>query len=85
MLQDILRVIQRDGIILRPKIARELNLSEDLVDDGIRELIRMGFIVQEETGSDCAVACAKCPMAQTCLKEVVKTYQISEKGKHYLA
>ncbi|MCK9177054.1 MAG: FeoC-like transcriptional regulator [Clostridiales bacterium] len=84
MLKDILMIIDRDRKISRSHISRELNIEDTLVDDGISQLIRMGFIL-EEAGADCVVACSNCPFIKSCQKEIVKIFQISQKGKDYLA
>lgn len=85
MLKDILMIIDRDRKISRSHISREINIEDTLVDDGISQLIRMGFILEEEAGADCVVACSNCPFIKSCQKEIVKIFQISQKGKDYLA
>ncbi|NMA94836.1 MAG: hypothetical protein GX974_02205 [Clostridiales bacterium] len=84
MLEDILKIINRDGYISRSMIASELNIPQGLVDDGIGELLRMGHILEEETGEDCVTFCANCPFAKNCSKEIVQSYKISDKGKNLL-
>lgn len=81
MLKDILKIINEDGFISRPTIARKLNLTEGMVDDGINRLIQMGYLSQEETGFDCSTTCRSCPMANTCGKEIITTFKISDKAK----
>lgn len=84
MLKDILRFINRDGYISRAMLARELNVSEEMIDEGISQLVRMGYILEEETGEGCSTFCIKCPFAKSCNKGVVKTFQMSDKGKRCL-
>ena len=80
MLKDMLKIIRRDGYISRPRLAKELNVSGETVDDGINQLMRMGYLTEEKTGEGCSTSCAKCPFAQNCSKEIVKAFRISEKG-----
>lgn len=84
MLKSILNIINRDGYISRSQLAKELGVVEGLVDDGIAQLLRMGYLVEEEGGADCATSCANCPFARNCSKEIVKVYKISDKGSGYL-
>ena len=84
MLKEILNLISRDGYISISKLSSELKISEELVDEGIKQLLRMGYIIKEETGANCSVACSTCPYAKTCNKEVVRIYSISDKGDSFL-
>ena len=84
MLKDILRIIIREGYISKTMLAAELKTSAEMVEDGIAQLVRMGYIVEEQTGEDCAVFCGSCPFAKTCGKEIVKAFAISDKGQGVL-
>ncbi len=84
MLDRILRIIDRDGYISRSRLAGELNLPREMIDEGIGQLIRMGYLVEENTAEGCSTICAKCPFAKNCGKEIVKIFKISGKGKGYL-
>lgn len=76
MLKELLNIIQRDGLISRSRLALELGITEEVVADGIDQLVRMGYLTEEETGQGCATTCKSCPFANTCGKEIVKTYQV---------
>lgn len=77
MLKNILEIIQRDGYISKSMIATELKMSEDIIEDGLNQLQRMGYLEKEETGKDCITACAGCPFAKNCNKEIIQTYKIN--------
>lgn len=81
MLEAILNIIKRDGYISRSKIAEELGIDEKIISDGIDQLIRMGYLTQESTSSDCNTFCKSCPSAKSCSKEIVKTFKLTEKRK----
>ncbi len=83
MLKDILKIINRDGYISRNKISKELGVHEDLIDEGINQLVKMGYLLQEKTGENCSTVCSLCPYARNCGKEIVKTFKILEKGHRY--
>ncbi|HHT50809.1 MAG TPA: winged helix-turn-helix domain-containing protein [Eubacteriaceae bacterium] len=84
MLKEILRIINREGYISIVSIAKELNISGQLVEDGVKQLVRMCYILEEKTGEDCSTFCGNCPFAKNCSKEIVKTYNISDKGINFL-
>ena len=81
MLEAILNIIKRDGYISRSKIAEELGIDEDIISDGIDQLIRMGYLTEDTTGEDCQSFCTNCPFAKNCSKEIVKTFKLTQKGK----
>ena len=84
MLKNILRIIKRDGLIAREKMAAELKISKEAIDEGIFQLLNLGYLAEEKTGADCVDFCSTCPFAKSCHKEVVKTFKITEKGERYL-
>lgn len=81
MLKEILKVIDRDKLLSVSMLSKELKTSEALIDEGIFELLRMGYIIKEETGESCSTVCTSCPFAKTCNKEIIKTYRITDKGQ----
>jgi hypothetical protein len=84
LLKSILKFISRKGYISRSHLSKELGVAEEVVGDGIAHLLRMGYLLEEDSGNDCAVFCTNCPFAQNCSKEIVKFYRISDKGNRYL-
>lgn len=84
MLKDILRIIDRDGLISRPLLAKEINVTAEMIDSGIDQLIRMEYLLEAPTGENCATICTNCPFATNCSKEIVKSYSLSPKGQSYL-
>ncbi len=81
MLKQILGKLSEEGYLSRSALAKELKISESVLDDGLEQLLRMGYIVKEETGESCSVSCSACPLVKGCHKEIIKTYRISEKGQ----
>ena len=82
MLQDILKIITRDGYISRTQIAEELKVDLNIIDEGISQLLRMGYLEEERTGENCSTFCGNCPFAKNCNKEIVKTFKLSEKASN---
>jgi len=81
MLQDILKIINRDRYISRTMISKELNAPIEIINDGINQLLRMGYMIEEKTGENCATVCGNCPYAKSCNKEIVRTFKVSDKSK----
>lgn len=79
MLKNILEIIQREGYISKSMLAAELKMSEDVIEDGLTQLERMGYLEKEETGQGCLSACANCPFAKNCNKEIIQTYKMHPK------
>ncbi|NMB06806.1 MAG: winged helix-turn-helix transcriptional regulator [Tissierellia bacterium] len=84
MLKKILFEIKNMGYISISNIAHKLNMSEELIEDGINQLIRMGYIKENENTNSCNTSCGNCPYANTCNKTFVKTMEITEKGEKLL-
>lgn len=84
MLKDILNIINRDGFISKSKISTELNMSDELVEFGFNDLLRMGYLLEDNTSFQCEGSCSGCAYGNSCKKEIIKTYIISEKGNNFL-
>ncbi len=84
MLKNILNIVNRDGYISRSRIAAELNTTKEVIDQGIHQLLKMEYLLEENTGADCSTICAKCPFANNCSKEIVRTFKILNKGGKYI-
>ncbi len=85
MLKDLLIHINDTGYFSKPLLARTLGLSEAMVDEGLTQLLRMGYMQEEETPVFCADDCSGCAFASFCHKELVKMYQLTDRGRALLA
>ncbi len=84
MLKELLAHINGDGYFSKPLLARTLNISEAMVDEGLSQLLRMGYM-EEETPVSCTDGCSGCAFAAFCHKELVKMYQLTDRGRALLA
>lgn len=83
LLKDVLKSMDESGALLKSKMARDLNISEGMLESLIDQLIRMDYL-QEDLGSPtCETKCSTCPLA-SCNTTPVKMYKISEKGRSLL-
>ncbi len=80
MLKDILKKVNDEGYFSKSALAKSLNSSEQTVEEALNQLVRMGYLIKEETSQTCATACSTCPMAKSCGKEIVQMYRLTDKG-----
>jgi len=85
VLKDLLSVIKDSDYISKSNISERLNISEELVEEGFEQLIRMGYIKEDVRGVKCDIGCGGCPYAKSCDKVPIKTIKITEKGERLLA
>lgn len=85
MLKELLAHINGNGYFSKPLLARTLNISEAMVDEALAQLLRMGYMKEEETPSSCTDGCSGCAFAAFCHKELVKMYQLTDRGRALLA
>ena len=85
MLKDLLSAIKDSDYISKSNISERLNISEELVEEGFEQLIRMGYIKEDVRGVKCDIGCGGCPYAKSCDKVPIKTIKITEKGERLLA
>ncbi len=79
MLKEILSIIYESRVYSKSHISKKLNISEDIIESGINQLLNMNFIQEDETSPSCANVCSGCPMTN-CNKDIVKTFTITDKG-----
>lgn len=80
MLKEILKIINSSGYLSNRELAKQLGVTEEVIAGAIKQLIDMDYLKKEEKGAACSTACARCPYAKSCNKDILETYQITEKG-----
>ena len=80
MLKNVLKEIGQTNLYSPLVISRTLNISEEMVEEAVSQLIRMGYIIEDESSPTCETSCSKCPYSTSCNTVTVKTYSISAKG-----
>ena len=85
MLKELLAHINGNGYFSKPLLARTLNISEAMVDEALAQLLRMGYMKEEETPTSWADGGSGCAFAACCHKELVKMYQLTDRGRALLA
>ncbi len=84
MLKEIIKEVKNSNYISKPNIARKLNTSVELIEDAFTQLIRMGYIKEDNGPNSCNLQCGNCPYSKSCNKIPVKTITITEKGEKLL-
>lgn len=64
MLQRILQAVSAGGVHSLQQLARQLDISEELLESMIDELARMGYL--KPLGAPCAEHCQHCPEVNGC-------------------
>jgi DNA-binding IscR family transcriptional regulator len=64
VLDQVLRIAAQGGIHTRRELAQRLDVSEELLQQMIDELVRMGYL--KPVAGDCDGRCAGCSFAAEC-------------------
>ncbi len=83
-MKEILQTIHTTGLFSKRMLAKQLNISEDVVADAVDRLIQMGYLDKEEQPELCPMACSGCSFAQSCNRKIVETYRVTEKGMAFI-
>ena len=79
MLDQVLRIVAQGGIHTRRELARKLEVSEELLEQMIEELARLGCL--KPVAGDCDHRCAGCPFATQCaIGGTGRIWTLTEKG-----
>ena len=79
MLRQVLRIVAQGGIHTRRELAQRLDVSEELLEQMIDELVRIGYL--KPVAGDCHHRCAGCPFATQCaIGGVSGIWALTEKG-----
>lgn len=83
MLEEILRYIYENRMYSKSKIAQDLNLEEGLVEQGLNQLLNMGYLQEDQMSQSCSSNCSTCPLS-SCDLNRINTYTLTEKGLNFL-
>lgn len=83
MLKDVLREISTASVFSISKMAIALDISEDMVNELVNQLVRMGYLIEDMGSPSCETKCSGC-FVSSCNTIPLKMYSISTKGKSLL-
>ncbi|WP_313755822.1 hypothetical protein [Tissierella sp.] len=84
MLKDVLNEISNAKVFSISLIAKKLNISETLVEDAVKELSRMEYIIEDMGSPTCETKCSGCSMKAFCNAVPIKTISLTDKGMKLL-
>nr|WP_300003731.1 FeoC-like transcriptional regulator [Tissierella sp.] len=84
MLKETLDLINKSNLYSDLAISEKLNVSKDMANALVDDLIRMGYLIEEMGSPSCETSCNRCPYARSCNSTPVKTYKVSSKGEGLL-
>ncbi len=80
MLNRLLELLRVGGTHRVADLARELEITHELVEVMLEDLARMGYL--KPVGETCAERCATCPLAGLCAAgEGGRVWTLTEKGQ----
>lgn len=79
MLKGILKEIYTAKIFSKPNISRNLDISEEMLESGISQLVRMEYLMEEMGSPTCESKCKSCAFSR-CTTIPIRMFTISDKG-----
>lgn len=83
MLKDVLKEISIAKAFSQSAIAKNLDISEAMVEGAIEELSRMGYITEDMGSPTCETKCSGCSIS-SCNTPPLRTLSITHKGSKLL-
>ena len=83
MLKGILKEIYSAEIFSKPNISKELNISEVMLESGVEQLVRMGYLAEDMGSPTCESKCSSCAFSR-CTTIPIRMFTITDKGKKLL-
>lgn len=83
MLKYVLKEIDRAKMFSKSSIGKHLNISEDMVEDLVNQLIKMGYVIEDLGSPTCEHKCSGCSIS-SCNTIPIKMYGVTDKGKKLL-
>jgi hypothetical protein len=79
LFEQLLRIVAQGGIHTRRELAQRLGVSEELLQQMIEELVRIGYL--NPVAGDCHDRCAGCSFAAECaIGGGGRIWALTEKG-----
>ena len=82
MLERLLSLVGQGGVHSYADLARQLDVSEELVEQMLQDLARMGYLRSVADG--CEAHCADCPLGEACaIGGPTRVWVLTEKGSGF--
>jgi hypothetical protein len=80
VLENLLQVLHEGGVHSPADLARRLGVGQELLEQMLADLERLGYLKQMST--DCPSHCADCPLSSHCtVVEGGRVWSLTEKGR----
>lgn len=66
MLIDLLRALASGTVRSRDELARQLDVSDEMLAMLLDDLVRLGYLAPLSVGLSCSAGCAHCPASKGC-------------------
>lgn len=83
MLKEVLREVKEVKVYSKPLIAHNLKISEEVLEDMLSQLIRMGYLSEDLGSPTCESKCAGCHVS-SCSITPIKMLSVTKKGENLL-
>ena len=83
MLKEILKELYTSRTYSKFSIGKSLNISENMVEDMVFQLIRMGYVEEDMGSPTCESKCRGCTVSN-CNVTPIRMLSVTEKGKKVL-
>lgn len=83
MLKEVLKELYKSRAYSKSLIGKNLNISENMVEDIISQLIRMGYVEEDMGSPTCESKCRGCSVSN-CNITPIRMLSITQKGKKLL-
>lgn len=84
MLKNILKELNNSNSFSVNSLSKKFNVDSELIESAIEKLINLKYIKKDKTSDSCGSFCSSCPYANSCNKDLINFYQLTEKGINYL-
>ena len=83
MLKGILKEIYSAEVFSKSNMSKELNISEDMLESGVQQLVRMGYLSEDMGSPTCESKCSSCAYSK-CTTIPIRMFTITDQGKKLL-
>ena len=83
MLRNILKEIYSADVFSKENISKNLDISQEMLESGVSQLVRMGYLMEEIGSPICESKCNSCAFSR-CSTIPMRMFTITQKGKELI-
>lgn len=85
MIKELLIALDSVDYVSKPDLAARLGQPLAMIEAGLADLIRLGYLKRDDGLPACELPCGGCPYAKMCNQVSPKALSLTEKGYDVLA